>query len=656
VARWLLACLILAGLLWGASAFLLHQEQQKLAAVAYAALRRDVFVIASGGILFLLLCTITGMGLSARLISRDQKQREVRQAYRVATEAAREGFFMVRPLRDDAGEIYDFLLEDCNERGAAYYGATTAELIGSRFSDSSHGEAFDKVLALYRQALESGFHEGEEQVPPGNPLKPAWIHRRIVRTGDGLAVTLRDISDLKAQEEALSQLANSDAVTRLPNRHWMMRYLPVAMRGTRIERTRLALLFIDLDDFKNINDTLGHSAGDELLRQVAFRLRSVIRPQDSVVRLGGDEFTVVLERVATDDDISQIADRILGALGEPFALGADGFYSVPGTIGISVFPQDGEDEQTLLKHADIAMYAAKAAGKGHYLFYTPRLSATLVARLNLEQALRQAIAAGQFILYYQPRVDTRTGALRGMEALLRWIHPERGLVGPQEFIPVTEETGLIVPLGEQVIDMACAQLAAWRRQQLPLVPVSINISPRQFNQGRLSAYIATAMARYGIDAKLLEIEVTESCMIGDDPGARSELRALEALGVTLLVDDFGTGYSSLSQLQRLDLDALKVDRSFTAQLGHGEEGEVLFRAILSMAQVLNMTVVAEGVETEEQLSILQTLACNEIQGFLIAPPLPADEIPALLRSPWLRLGNQAQRNLPLGPRTVSSAR
>jgi len=647
VAQWLAVALCAGLLLWGASLLLLRHEQGRLDTLAYAALQRDLFAVAGGGTLFLLLCTMTGLGLSARLISRTRRQREVQRVYRMATEAARDGFFMVRPLRNEAGDIVDFVLEDCNERGAAFYGATPAQLIGSRFSDSSSGAALESVLQLYRDALAAGYHEGEAQVPPENPLRPAWIHRRIVRAGDGLAVTLRDISDSKAQEAALAQMANSDAVTHLPNRHWLMRYLPDAVRRARAAQARLALLFIDLDDFKNINDTLGHATGDELLRQVALRLRTVVRPHDSVVRLGGDEFTIVLEHVGTDDDVAQIADRVLAALGEPFTLGARGGYSVPGTIGISIFPRDGEDDQTLLKHADVAMYAAKAAGKGHYLFYAPHLSATLVARMNREQLLRQAIADGEFMLYFQPRVDTRSGAMRAMEALLRWRHPERGVVGPQEFIALAEDTGLIVPLGRQVIDLACGQLAQWRRQGLPLVPVSINISARQFDKGRLSAYIAAAMARYGIEAGLLEIEVTESCMIGDDLGAHSELRALETLGVALLVDDFGTGYSSLSQLQRLDFDGIKVDRSFTAQLGQGAEGELLFRAILSMAQVLDMTVVAEGVETEQQLTLLQALGCHQVQGYLLARPQPASEMPALLRaSSLLPFGREAP--LPAG--------
>jgi EAL domain-containing protein (putative c-di-GMP-specific phosphodiesterase class I) len=258
-----------------------------------------------------------------------------------------------------------------------------------------------------------------------------------------------------------------------------------------------------------------------------------------------------------------------------------------------------------------------------------------VVRLDREQALRKAIELDQFVLYYQPRVDTFSGQLRSMEALVRWLHPESGMVAPQHFIPMAEDTGLIVPLGELVIRKACAQLAQWKAQQLPVVPVSINVSARQFGQGNLSALFAACMAEHAIDASLIEIEITESCMMGEDHTVTEELAALEALGLKLLVDDFGTGYSSLSQLQRLDLDVLKVDRAFTAQLCNGKEGEALFMAILSMAHVLGMAVVAEGVETADQLRVLQALSCNEVQGYYISPPVPAEQIPALMAKRFL---------------------
>jgi diguanylate cyclase (GGDEF)-like protein len=602
---------------------------------SYAATARDYRRMTVAGSLFLLLVALLGSVLSARLAWRKQQADEVKNAYRLATDGAREGFYMVRALYGADRSVADFVVEDCNEHGAAYYGTTRTQLIGKKFSDFPARSYVQEVVGIFRHAMETGFYEDEFQVSVHSPLQPTWIQRRLVRSGDGLAVTLRDISDMKAHEEALSRLANADAVTALPNRHWLIHYLPGAIAKAAAGRTVLALLFVDLDDFKNINDTLGHAAGDELLRAVAQRLQSVLRPQDNVVRLGGDEFTIILEQADSVDDVARVAERIMKSLREAFVLSGNSSHMVQASIGISMFPQDGADGHTLLKHADIAMYAAKASGKGHYAFYQPQLSHSLVVRLEREQALRRAIECDEFVLYYQPRVDTFSGELRGMEALLRWRHPERGLVAPLEFIPMAEETGLIVPLGELVIQKACAQLAQWQAQQLPVAPVSVNVSARQFGHGKLAALFADGIARHGLDAALIEIEITESCMMAEDQAVTDELAAIEALGIKLLVDDFGTGYSSLSQLQRLDLDVLKVDRAFTAQLSGGPEGEALFMAIVSMAHVLGLRVVAEGVETLEQLRVLQALSCNEVQGHFIAQPVTAGEMAALMQKRFL---------------------
>jgi diguanylate cyclase (GGDEF)-like protein len=516
-----------------------------------------------------------------------------------------------------------------------------ADLIGTKFSGLFANGYQQEVLPEYRRAMEIGFYEKELKVPTCSSLQVNWVHSRLVRSGDGLAVTLRDISETKAHEEALSRLANADALTALPNRHWLMSYLPKAVERARSSDKILALLFVDLDDFKNINDTLGHAAGDELLQAAAKRLKSVVRPSDSVVRLGGDEFTIILEDVDSDTDVSQVAERMIKVLGEPFVLSPESRHVVHASIGISMFPQDGEHGETLLKHADIAMYAAKAGGKANYQFFRPHLSDNLVARLNNERALRLAIERNEFVLHYQPRVDTFSGELRSIEALVRWTHAERGLVQPNNFIAMAEETGLIVPLGELVIQRVCAQLAHWKRQGLPIVPVSINVSPRQFNQGNLSELLALCMKQHDISASLIEIEITESCMVGDDHAVSEQLAAIAALGMKLLVDDFGTGYSSLSQLRRLDMDGLKVDRAFTAQLCHGKEDETFFLAMLSMAHALGMSVVAEGVETLEQLRILQALSCDEVQGYLISKPVPASEVPSLMLKRFLLNPNES---------------
>lgn len=584
---------------------------------------------------FLFLFSIAGAILSARLAWRKQQADEVKATYRLAVDAAREGFYMLRPLYDAHGEAKDFLVEDCNERAASLGGYTKEGLLGARLSQVYQGEYAQLTFETLRRALECGFIEDEVRVPAQSRLRASWVHRKLVRSGAGLAVTIRDISDAKEHEEALSAMANIDPLTGLPNRHWLTNFLPRAIEQARNAGSSLAVLFVDLDDFKNINDTLGHAAGDELLKAAALRLKSLIRASDHVVRLGGDEFTLVLEQVHTLDDVSRVARLIVKALSEPFTLARSSGHVVEASIGISVYPQDGLDGDTLLKHADIAMYAAKTGGKGRYHFYQPQLSDKLVLRINREQALRQAIERDEFVLYYQPRVDTSTGRLCSMEALVRWRHPERGIVLPVEFIQVAEDTGLILRLGQMVIRKACAQMAQWKEQQLPLVPVSINVSALQFNDGHVSNMLSSCMAEYKIEPSLIGVELTETCMAGENDTVSAELDDLRELGVKLLVDDFGTGYSSLSQLQRLNVDVLKVDRAFTVTLCKGSEGKALFKAIVSMADALDIGIVAEGVETAEQLDVLQALSCDEVQGHYVSRPVPAAEMAALMLKRFL---------------------
>ncbi|MEC5215541.1 diguanylate cyclase (GGDEF)-like protein [Actimicrobium sp. GrIS 1.19] len=556
----------------------------------------------------------------------------IEATYRLAIDAGDEGFYMINALYDRHGHVADFQVEDCNARGAAFVGSARRDLIGKKISELDLLNQPRQLVDLFDKAMDRGVHQDEFCAGATGQGEMQWLRRRLIRLGDGLAMTLRDISETRAHATALSMIANSDALTQLPNRHWLIEFLPGAIAHAAAHGRRLAVLFVDMDDFKNINDLLGHGTGDELLRSVAGRLRNLLGKHDSIARLGGDEFTIVLEHVQQDDSVEQAAQRIAAAFDEPFEVAGDSTL-VRASIGISLYPENGNDAQTLLKHADIAMYSAKVGGKARYCFYQPHLSASLSARLTARKELELAIEQDQFTLFFQPRVDANTGAFCSMEALVRWLHPTRGVVPPTEFIPLAEETGLILKLGAMVIDKTCAQIDQWQRQQLPLLPVSINVSPRQFSQGNLCQQLADAMQRHDIAAHLIEVELTESCMMSDHADMVSALAELKALGIRLLVDDFGTGYSSLSQLQRLDLDVLKVDRAFTSELDRTEEGVVFFRAIISMAHALGMTVVAEGVESDAQLRLLQELGCNEIQGFLIARPMPASEIPARLRQP-----------------------
>jgi diguanylate cyclase (GGDEF)-like protein len=542
---------------------------------------------------------------------------------------------MLRPLYDENRKLVDFRIEDCNERGAMYRGLPRARQLGSRVSAMVPALFQSHMLPACRQAMESGFFEDEMVLPAGNGREAQWLQRRLVRSGLGLAVTLRDISDQKAHQAALVQLADSDPVTSLPNRHWLMRSLPGAIERARVSASLLAVLFVDLDDFKNVNDTLGHAAGDELLRAAALRLTALVRHGDCIARLGGDEFTIVLESAANEAEVLAVAARIIETLGAPFVIGEGSRQTVRASIGISLYPRDGTDGETLLKHADIAMYAAKADGKGRYRSFQPRLSEMLVSRLTRQAELRHAIEAGQLELHYQARVLGQSGEMSSMEALVRWRHPTRGLIAPDDFIPLAEENGLIVPLGELVISAACAQLAQWKADGLPIVPLSINVSARQIDNAGISAFLADCMVRHGLDAAQIEVEITESATMANEGAGCAELSAIRALGVKLYVDDFGTGYSSLSQLRRLDMDGLKVDQSFTAQLGGGPEDLAFFTAIVSMAHAIGMRVVAEGVETEEQLRILQQLRCDELQGYYVSPPVPAEAAALLLQKRFL---------------------
>lgn len=607
-------------------------EQEVLA--PYYTARNNYIHFAIAGSIFLLLSALMGVMLTSRLAWRKRQAEEINTTYRIATEGGNEGFYRLRALYDDDRAMVDFVVEDCNERGAGFVNATSGQLIGKRFSDLYPAQYVQVVMHIFRNAMEVGFYEDDFKVAPDSPLQAVWMHRKLVRTGSGLAMTLRDITDIKAHQHALSQLANEDALTKLPNRYWLMTFLPAALQRAKDTQGMLALLFVDLDDFKNINDTRGHSVGDELLQAVALRLTALLGSNDNVVRLGGDEFTVIIERDANDNDVESVAARITDSFREPFDLAGEKSI-LSASIGISFFPRDGEESETILKNADIAMYSAKAAGRGQYRYFERELFDRFKQRLDTKHALQQAIENDEFVLYYQPRVDTLTGELCSMEALVRWMHPERGLLPPLEFIPLAEETGQILALGSLVMDKACAQLARWKAQNLPMVPMSVNVSARQFNQGNIKDLVATCLARHRIDAGLLEIELTESAMMGENAELIAELSAIRAMGIKLLVDDFGTGYSSLSQLQRLDMDVLKVDRAFTSELGTAKEGEVFFKAIVSMAHALGMRVVAEGVETMAQLQILQNLYCDEVQGYFIARPLPHNDMPQLMSRRFL---------------------
>jgi diguanylate cyclase (GGDEF)-like protein len=598
-------------------------QQEKLA--QYWAARTAAIRHATWATIALAAFTLIATALSLQLVWRKYKMESAQASYRMATEEGKEGFYIAHPLRDAKGTVVDFEIIDSNHRGAEMLRERREELIGKKISALYQAAHPERLTQWLRQAMDRGLYEADVEVPGESSLTMRWAHIRIVRADSDLAITLRDISDTKAHVAELERRGNEDFLTALPNRHWAMTYLPRAIEHAAQGNAMLALLFVDLDGFKKVNDTMGHAAGDELLRNAARRIKDAVRPHDHVVRLGGDEFLVIIEQIEHKMDAAHVAERVVHAFKESFRL-SQGVHSVGTSIGISVFPSDGTDASSLLHNADIAMYSVKTSGKGNYRFYDQKFYDALRARLEQEAELRNAIEHDQFILYYQPRVDISTGTIASMEALVRWAHPLKGLVEPIEFIPLAEETGLILSLGELIIDKVCAQLAYWSRSGRTLAPVSINISSRQFNEADVADILSKRMSRHHIDSGLVEVEVTESSMMGSSADVSGTLAAIRKMGIKLLVDDFGTGYSSLSQLQRLDFDMLKVDQAFTAEIGRSERGNIFFKAIITMAHALGMRVVAEGVENDTQINILRSLHCDEIQGFYVSMPSPASEM------------------------------
>ena len=455
----------------------------------------------------------------------------------------------------------------------------------------------------------------------------------LQRLADNVSFALENFerADEKTKaDERIEYLASHDSLTKLPNRDMFNELLRHAIEGASRHQRSLALLFIDLDRFKVINDLLGHDAGDMLLLEVANRLRSVLRASDVVARLGGDEFVVLLEETAERNDVERIAGLLLSALGRPTQLSGHECHATA-SIGIAMYPSDGLDAQTLTKNADMAMYLAKEDGKNAFRFFSKEIKAQSIERLTLESALRRALEREQFSLHYQPKIDMTSGQITGVEALLRWAHPELGLVSPAQFIPLAEETGLIVPIGRWVLKEACAQNMAWQRHGLRPVTIAVNLSPRQFADGQLLHDVDEALLASGMSPVLLQLEVTESMVMRNVPRAIRVLDAIQSRGIRLAIDDFGTGYSSMSLMKQFPIDTIKIDRSFVRDLAEDSEDQAIAQAIISMGKALGMTVVAEGVETVEQREFLRAHACDEMQGYLFSKPLPPRELAELLR-------------------------
>ncbi len=458
----------------------------------------------------------------------------------------------------------------------------------------------------------------------------------------GLIAYLTDITERKQAEERIHHLAYYDALTGLPNRSLLAKLVDQAMTVAQRNKEHGCVMFIDLNRFKLINDTLGRVVGDALLREVSQRFRLALRDQDVVARLSGDEFAVGLFDIHQHYEASMVANKLLAALNEPFLI--DGHdLRVSASIGISVYPQDGSDAETLLRLADIAMYRAKqnsSTDGEHIAFYSQDMNKGMQERMRIESGLRQALGNGQLLLHYQPKYEISTGKIIGAEALVRWKHPERGLVPPAEFIPLAEATGLVVQVGEWVLEAACAQAQAWKEKGLPPVRLAVNVSAREFTSA-LPGRVMETLRRYGLEPSWLELEITESTLMHNIDRVIGIMDRLTAEGITLSLDDFGTGYSSLSYLKRFPIDTLKIDRSFTTGIPVDTNDCAIASTIISIAQQLKHKVIAEGVETVEQLAFLKDSGCDEVQGYLFSRPLPALEFERALLQNWAPPANLA---------------
>jgi diguanylate cyclase (GGDEF)-like protein len=435
---------------------------------------------------------------------------------------------------------------------------------------------------------------------------------------------------LQKANDQLQHVATHDALTGLPNRVLLNDRLEQTIALAERSRQQFAVLMVDLDRLKSINDSLGHEAGDQLLKEVAVRLKSTLRKGDTLARIGGDEFIIILTGISGPHDVESAISHLLREVSQPFELAAIEIQTSP-SVGVSLYPHDGTDPQTLTKHADAAMYHAKKTGRGTFRFFSPEMNAFTRERLELECALRSAVSRQEFVLHYQPKVDFNTGQIVSVEALIRWSHPGRGMVPPAEFIPLAEETGLILPIGAWVLNEACRQLRAWHEQGHGHLRIAVNLSARQFQEQNLLEVVRTALEHARLDPRFLELELTETAVMQDAVHSAAVLRSLSDLGVRISVDDFGTGYSSLSYLQRFPLNKVKIDRSFVREIAHSPGDSEIVRAIVSLAHSLRLAVIAEGVETIEQLTFLDKIGCDQYQGYFCSPPVPAAALAELVR-------------------------
>lgn len=493
-----------------------------------------------------------------------------------------------------------------------------------------HDAAFFKNM--WQALVDRGHWTGEiwDRRKDGSEY-PKWVRVDTIRDAGGCishyVTVFSDISERKANEERIRHLAQHDALTGLPNRFTLAAHLEHALARAERSGEKVGLMFIDLDNFKNINDTLGHHIGDRLLCEVARRISRAVRKSDIVARIGGDEFVVVLESTKVETDEGFVAQKIIDQLADSVTIDGNVLHTTP-SIGLAIFPEDGENAEELMKNADVAMYHAKSAGRNNYQFYTEHMNHAAAVRAQMEGRLRAALSGDEFLLHFQPQINLATGRVSGIEALIRWQNPELGLVSPANFIPLAEEVGLIVPISAWVLENACKTAKSWRDQETPFECISVNISPQEFRQRNFPEMVAAVLQKTGLPAACLELEITESTLMDSADTTVEMLLRLKALGVTLAIDDFGTGYSSLGYLKRFPIDRLKIDRSFVRDLETDSSDAAISTAVIVLAHSLGLQVVAEGVETQGQADFLLQQGCDSVQGYLFSRPVPADEAAA----------------------------
>ena len=611
----------------------------------FRAQRRAWLLGASAGTALLLVVVTLVSAWSWQLAKARRRERLAQETYAAASEASLDAFFVLRTVPGQDGGVADFVIETTNSRAEQLTGLSKARMEGKRMSVLLPTYLGLGIFEDLSAVATDGVAREAEWLAHMQPGDDRWLHRQVVPVEGGVVAIVRDITERKLAEQRIRHLAHHDDLTGLPNRSLLRDRLGQAIRDAERKGMAVGLAFIDLDGFKLVNDGLGHNAGDELLKVVGARMGRCLRRNDTLARFGGDEFVILLPELSGDPmAITPLLEKVRQAVTEPVEVEGQE-VQVSCSMGVVLYPRDGDDANTLMMNADAAMYRAKE-NKNSFQFYASEMNASVEEKLVLLEGMRSAldICTGpdqghwcggsggdcQFQLLYQPKVDLRTGRLFGVEALIRWKHPEQGMISPLRFIGLAEESGLIVPLGEWVVRTACAQGQAWRAAGLPPLTISVNVSARQFEEKRLVERISDALRDTGLPPEALEVEVTESSIMRDMARAVDKMRELKAMGVSLSIDDFGTGYSSLSALKSFPISRLKIDKSFVSDLADSPDDQAIAMAVISLGHKLNLRVIAEGVETEQQRAFLRANDCDEMQGYLFSRPVPPEQIAALL--------------------------